>query len=65
MCQPALTLVLDESKKHDVSVRMEKRQRADFGKKAWVQSDRSSNAWVMACPKEHNKSNARQFSVVA
>jgi hypothetical protein len=29
-----------------------------------MQSDKSSNAWVTVCPKEHSGLNARQFPVV-
>ena len=28
------------------------RDKSDFGRKTWMQSDKSSSAWVTACPKE-------------
>jgi len=37
----------------------------DFGRLAWIQSDKSSSAWVTTCHKEHNKLTDRQFPVVA
>ena len=40
------------------------RDQSDFGRKAWMQSDKSSNAWVTPCPKEHKGINARLFPVV-
>jgi len=65
VCQSTLPLILDERRMHDVSVKMKGRQRGDFGRKAWMQSDGSSSAWVISCSKEHNRFNAKQFPVVA
>jgi hypothetical protein len=36
---------------HDVRVMMKERQREDFGRKVWIQSNGSSNASVISCPK--------------
>jgi hypothetical protein len=41
------------------------RDHTDFGRKAWLQSDKSSSAWVTTCPKEHIRLTERQFPVVA
>ena len=41
------------------------RDPTDCGRKAWVQSDNSSRAWVTTCPKEHSRLAERQFPVVA
>ncbi len=41
-----------------------KAHHTNFGRKAWMQSDKASNAWVTACPKEHNAFTARQLSIV-
>ncbi len=37
----------------------------DFDRKAWMQIDRNSSAWVTTYPKEHSALNAKQFPIVA
>ncbi len=37
----------------------------DFWRKAWIQSDKNSSAWVTTCPKEHSALNAHQYPVQA
>ena len=59
---PAATM--DDKRRHRVSEHMKGKEHDDFGRKAWLQSDRNSNAWVTSCPKEHISLNAEQFPVV-
>ncbi len=59
-----LTVILEESMRDMLGRDIRQRVQSDFGRKAWMQSDRSSNAWVTTCPKEHNGLNARPFPVV-
>jgi hypothetical protein len=54
-----MNLILDEIRMHDVSFREKEKQRRGFGRKAWMQLDGSSSAWVISCPKEHNRFNAK------
>ena len=48
-----------------VDRQMKEMGHSEFQRKAWMQIDRSSSAWVTACPKEQSALNARQFQVVA
>ena len=57
--QGSLTATMDESKRHRVSEHMKGKEHDDFARKAWIQSDRNSSAWVTACPKEHSSLDAR------
>ena len=59
-----MTTILEESRRERVGREISKRDPADFGRKAWMQSDKTSSAWVTTCPKEHNGLNPRQFPVV-
>jgi hypothetical protein len=63
--QSNLSLVMDESQKFDTSKRFEDMQKANFGRKAWMQTDRASNAWVTTCPKKHIRLNVKRFPVMA
>jgi hypothetical protein len=56
---------MDESMRHIMDRIMKARNHKEFARKAWMQCDRSNNAWVTACPKEHNALNAKQFPIVA
>ncbi len=56
--QGTLTATMDDNKRHRVSEHMKSKQHEDFGRKAWMQGDRNINAWVTACPKEHNSLSA-------
>ena len=47
-----------------VNEHMKDKEHENFGRKAWLQSDRNIIAWVTTCPKEHSPLNARQFPVV-
>ena len=47
-----------------VGKEISQRDQSDFGRKLWMQSDKSSSAWVTVCPKEPSGLNARQFPVV-
>ena len=64
LAQGALSATMDENKMHRVNEHMKFKEKEDFGRKAWMQIDKSSNAWVTACPKEHSYLNADQFPVV-
>jgi hypothetical protein len=55
---------MDDNRRHKVSEHVKSKQHEDFGRKAWMQSDRNSNAWVIACPKEHDSLSASQFPMV-
>ena len=57
--------MIDDSRRHKLDRQMREMEHAEFQRKAWMQIDRSSSAWVTTCPKEHIALNARQFSVVA
>jgi len=59
-----LTTILEESKRERVGRKISLRDPLDFGRKAWMQSDKSKSAWVTVCPKEHNGLNPRLFPVV-
>ena len=62
--QGNLTATMDGSKRHRVNDHMKDKEHDNFGRKAWLQSDRNNSAWVTACPKEHSSLDARQFPVV-
>jgi len=62
--QGSLTTTMDDSRRHMVNEHMKNNEHDNFGRKAWLQSDRSSSAWVRACPKEHSSLDAMQFPVV-
>jgi hypothetical protein len=59
VAQATLTSILEESRRDRLGKEISQRDQSDFGRKAWMQSDKSSNAWVTVCPKEHNGLNAR------
>jgi hypothetical protein len=56
--QATLTTILEESRRDKLGREISQRDQSDFGRKAWMQSDKSSSAWVTACPKEHSGLNA-------
>jgi len=58
VAQGTLSATMDENMRHRVSEHTKSKQHEDFGRKAWMQSDRISSAWVTACPKEHRSLNA-------
>jgi len=60
----SMSATMDDTRRHKINEHMRGKQHTDFGRKAWMQSDRSSIAWVIACPKEHDSLNAGQFPVV-
>jgi len=62
--QATLTTILEESRRERVGRKISQRDPSDFGRKAWMQSDKTSSAWVTACPKKHIGLNPRQFPVV-
>ena len=64
VAQGTLSATMDESRRHRFNEHMKGNQQEDVERKAWMQSDRNSNAWVTTCPKEHNSPNAGQFHVV-
>ena len=64
VAQGTLSATMDDSTRHKVSEQMKVKEREDFGRKAWMHIDKSSSAWVTACPKEHNHLNADQLPVV-
>jgi hypothetical protein len=59
--QASLTAILEKSRRERVGKDIGQRDQSDFGSEAWMQSDKSSSAWVKACPKEHIRLNARPF----
>jgi len=59
-----MTAIMEESIRDRVGREICQRDQSDFGRKAWMQSDKSSSTWLTLCPKEHNGLNARQFPVV-
>jgi hypothetical protein len=59
--QGSLSTTMDVSRRHKMYIIMKARDHKEFARKAWMQCDKSSNAWVTACPKEHSELNARQF----
>ena len=64
VAQGTVSATMDDNMRHRVSKHMKSKQHEDFGRKAWMQSNRNNNARITACPKEHNSLNASQFSVV-
>ena len=64
VAQGTLSATMDDNKRHMVNEHIKVKEKEDFGRKAWMQIDRSNNAWVTACPKEHIYLNADQFPVV-
>jgi len=54
-----------ESIRHYVDSTLRARPHANFERKAWMQSDKTNNAWVWAYPRGDLLLNARQFPVVA
>ena len=65
MAQANIAAAMDESMRAWVQRELEPRPHEDFIKKAWMQANRSSSAWIWACPKEHIRLNQRRFPVVA
>jgi len=59
-----LTAILEEIRREIMGNDIIHRDQSDFGRKAWMHSDKSSNTWVAKGPKEHNGRNARKFVVV-
>ncbi len=57
-----LTVILEESMRDMLGREISQRDQSDFGRKAWVQSNKSSNASVTSCPKEHIGLNGRHIS---
>ncbi len=56
---------MDDSRRHILDRCMKEMEHNEFQRKAWMQIDMSSSAWITACPKEHIALTARQFSIVA
>ncbi len=65
MTQGSLSAIVDDSRRHNLDKRMRERSHTEFERKAWMQADKYSSAWVTACPKEHSKLTAKQFPIVA
>jgi hypothetical protein len=63
--QTSITAVMEESRRARLDRQIRQRDHTDFGRKAWIQSDKSSSAWVTTCPKEHSRLTEKQFPVVA
>jgi len=64
VAQGNLSATMDDSRRHMVNEHTKVKEKEDFWRKAWMQRDKSSSAWVMACPKEHSYLNSDQFPVV-
>ena len=56
---------MDDIRRHKIDRQMKELGHSEFQRKAWMQIDMSSSAWLTACPKEHNALNARQFPMMA
>jgi len=63
--QDNISTMIDDIIRHKLDRRMRAMEHTEFQRKAWMQTNRSSSAWVTTCPKEHNALNARQFPAVA
>ena len=46
----SITTLMEESRKFAIHERMSEKAADNFGRQAWMQSDRASNAWVWSCP---------------
>jgi hypothetical protein len=57
--QGSISAMLDDIMRHKLDRQMKESGHSEFQRKAWMHIDRSSSAWVTACPKEHNSLNAR------
>ena len=62
--QGSLSATMDDSRRHRVHEHMKNKEQDNFGRKAWLQSDKNNSAWVTSCPKEHSSQDAKQFPVV-
>jgi hypothetical protein len=62
--QGSLSPTMDNIKRYKLNEHLTNKQSDDFSRKAWMQIDRNSNAWVTACPKENNAPNSKQFPIV-
>ena len=51
----SITTIVEESRKTQLDRQIRQRDHTDFGRKAWIQSDKSSSAWVTTCPKKHSR----------
>ena len=56
--QGTLSATMDEIRRHRVNEHTKSKQHDDFGRNAWMQSDKNNSAWVTAFPKEHNSLSA-------
>jgi hypothetical protein len=63
--QGGISGIMDDNRRHKLDKELKALGHSEFQRKAWMQIDRSSSAWVTACPKEHSALNARQFPVMA
>ncbi len=62
--QGSLSATMDDNMIHKLNEHMRGKQHDDFERKAWMQRDKSSSAWVTSCLKEHISLNKNQFQVV-
>ncbi len=62
--QGSLSATMDYSRRHRLNEHMQRKQKDDFGRKAWMQCDKNSSAWITACPKEQSSLSIMQFPVV-
>ena len=60
----SLSATMNDIRRHIINEHMRSKQQEVFGRKAWMQSDLNSGAWVTTCPKEHISLNAGKFHVV-
>jgi hypothetical protein len=63
--QGSISAMMDDNRRHKLDTQMKELEHSEFQRKAWMQIDMASSAWVTACPKEHSALNARQFPVMA
>ncbi len=61
----SMSALIDDIMRHKLDKFMKDLGRTEFQRKAWMQIDKSSSAWVTACPNKHTALNARQFPIMA
>jgi hypothetical protein len=65
MAHANLSAITEKSSKALVHKQLHGKNSDKFERMAGMEANKASNAWLWACPKEHNKLNVRRFSVAA
>ncbi len=63
--QGSVAAILDVSRRYSLDKEIQAMKQGEFERKAWMQGDKFSSAWVTACPKTHSLISAKQFPVIA